>query len=111
MSAGSVEVTLRLSLTPAQLALAFAELDAGEQAAFFVEVAKIACGWPPGSPSMQWWRIGLQLTRDASAQNIIRHIHEGMTEQYATGSVVVAERDARGTDLFPMSNPPQRTKP
>jgi len=48
-----------VTLTPAELAEAFCELNDEKQADFFIEAAKIAAGW--NDSGMQWHFIGKHL--------------------------------------------------
>jgi len=57
-----VKLSLDVKLTPAQVAEAFADLDDEQQTRFFVEVARIASTWEPGTAPQ--WRLVSRHLRD-----------------------------------------------
>jgi hypothetical protein len=70
-----------ITLTPAQVAEAFCDLDDEGQAQVFIEVARVESAWPPGN-FQQWQAVGRHL-RDCScsseeAREIVSGIAEGM---------------------------------
>lgn len=75
-----MKLEIKLNLTPAQIAEAFAELDDEKQAQVFIEVARIAATWE-GTTFDQWFAVGKHL-RDCEcssdeARDLVRRIAEG----------------------------------
>lgn len=77
-----LKLEIKVVLTPAQLAEAWCQMSDDEQAAFFVEVARLAEGWPGGGAIMQWHYLGRHLRDNAplAARRIIEEIAGSMQE-------------------------------
>jgi hypothetical protein len=84
----TLTVTHDVTLTVAQLAQAFCDMDDDAQAQFFVHCARIALAWPTGGThlgaSWQWFTVGRHLaTCDCSTEegrDMVRDIYLAMVE-------------------------------
>lgn len=71
-------------LTPEELAFAFSEMDAEQQALFFSTVGKIAATWPGAGWCQQSCAISEHL--DRTATETIQKLNEWATEPYRKAS-------------------------
>jgi hypothetical protein len=84
-----MKLQVDVTLTAVELADAFCEMGDEQQAQFFIEVARIADGWPPGimPRGWQWREVGKHLRNcscsSESARALVREIADGMAERPA----------------------------
>jgi len=76
-----------VTLTPAEVAEAFAELSDDDQAQVFIEIARMTKGWPLRG-AMQWHAVGRHL-RDCpcssdDARDVVSGIADGMAAAEAS---------------------------
>lgn len=78
----SIELTVRVSLSPRQIAELFCEMNDEDQAQFFIETAAIAATWKTDmGTGWQWWRVGRHLLNcscsNEEARELVREIARG----------------------------------
>lgn len=68
-----VPITVKVEMTPALLAQAFADMSDEAQAQFFIDVAAIAATWGP-DPHHQWYLVGRHLRTCSCATDESREL-------------------------------------